>query len=215
MTRYDCILMLSGGKDSCYLAYLLNDQNKRIMAVTNDVGFMSEQAKLNIERLKDDLNLDHLWIKSQKDEHAELIEEYWENEKWGLPDICGKCSFLTLRPILELSQIMRVPNVVCGFTKYSVGRPPRRKHLLEGGVIYDNPYYDEYDCKKLCNFLGEKGYVTDPTITNCAHIKKIIITHVKRFGVNPYEEEFGALLADNQITEEEARHYRNWCEALI
>jgi aminotransferase len=57
--EYDCIIGLSGGVDSSYLAYLLKSEYElRILAVHVDAGWNSELAIHNIEQIIKILNLD-------------------------------------------------------------------------------------------------------------------------------------------------------------
>jgi N-acetyl sugar amidotransferase len=58
--EYDCIIGLSGGADSSYLAYILKDQypDFRILAVHVDGGWNSELAVANIERIVKKLDID-------------------------------------------------------------------------------------------------------------------------------------------------------------
>jgi N-acetyl sugar amidotransferase len=56
--KYDCILGLSGGVDSTYMAYLANKLGLRPMAVHFDNGWNSEQAVKNIENIVSKLCLD-------------------------------------------------------------------------------------------------------------------------------------------------------------
>ena len=212
--RYDSILMLSGGKDSTYLAYMLEQQGARPLAITVDVGFMSSVAKENIERVKDDLHIDHLWVTSQQGAHAKVISQFRERADWGLVDVCGGCTFLSTQTVLNIALDLGVKRVVCGFTKYSAFVPDQKVHrYLPGGLVHENPYMQWYDLPKMERFLAGRGFVTDPTLTNCKHIREIIMTHEQRFGANPYEKEFGDLLAAGQIDEAEMRRLRSWCSS--
>lgn len=56
--RYDCIIGLSGGIDSSYVAYLVKQHNLRPLAVHFDSGWNSEQAVRNIENIVQKLNID-------------------------------------------------------------------------------------------------------------------------------------------------------------
>ena len=48
---YDCALAYSGGKDSSYTLYVLREIfNLRVLALVFDNGFLSDQAKKNINR---------------------------------------------------------------------------------------------------------------------------------------------------------------------
>jgi len=61
---YDCVMGLSGGKDSSYLLYLLVKKYKLIvLAVTVDNGFLPEVAINNAKRVSKKLNVEHTIIK--------------------------------------------------------------------------------------------------------------------------------------------------------
>ena len=57
--RYDCIHLLSGGKDSTYALYRLVELGFEPYAFTLDNGFISEGAKENVRRSVADLGIDH------------------------------------------------------------------------------------------------------------------------------------------------------------
>ncbi len=57
--QYDCMIGLSGGVDSSYLAYVLKKEyNLRMLAVHVDAGWNSELAVSNIENIVKKLNID-------------------------------------------------------------------------------------------------------------------------------------------------------------
>ncbi|HEX9349511.1 MAG TPA: amino acid adenylation domain-containing protein [Gemmatimonadales bacterium] len=55
---YDCLVLLSGGKDSTYMLYQLCDLGLKPLVFTLDNGFISEEAKANIRRVVDSLGVD-------------------------------------------------------------------------------------------------------------------------------------------------------------
>ena len=57
--RYDCLHLLSGGKDSTYALYRLVELGFEPYALTLDNGFISEGAKDNIRRSVAELGIDH------------------------------------------------------------------------------------------------------------------------------------------------------------
>jgi len=57
-SRYDCLIGLSGGVDSTYLAYLTKDLGLRPLAVHLDNGWDSELAVQNIENIVNKLGID-------------------------------------------------------------------------------------------------------------------------------------------------------------
>jgi N-acetyl sugar amidotransferase len=56
--RYDCIVGVSGGTDSCYLLYLANQAGLRPLAVNLDNGWSSDIAVKNIKKVTNALNID-------------------------------------------------------------------------------------------------------------------------------------------------------------
>lgn len=56
--EYDCLIGVSGGVDSSYVAYLVKDLGLRPLAVHLDNGWNSELAVMNIENLLKKLNID-------------------------------------------------------------------------------------------------------------------------------------------------------------
>jgi acyl-CoA synthetase (AMP-forming)/AMP-acid ligase II/aryl carrier-like protein len=57
--KYDCMMLLSGGKDSSYALARLVDLDLRVLAYTLDNGYLSVEAKDNISRVCNTLGVDH------------------------------------------------------------------------------------------------------------------------------------------------------------
>jgi amino acid adenylation domain-containing protein len=58
---YDCLVMLSGGKDSTYMLYQLCRLGLKPLVFTLDNGFISDEAKANIVRVIQALGVDHIF----------------------------------------------------------------------------------------------------------------------------------------------------------
>jgi amino acid adenylation domain-containing protein len=58
---YDCLVMLSGGKDSTYMLYQLCRLGLKPLVFTLDNGFISDEAKANIVRVVQALGVDHMF----------------------------------------------------------------------------------------------------------------------------------------------------------
>ena len=56
--EYDCIMLLSGGKDSTYALGQLVEMGLKVLAFTLDNGYISEQALANIRRVAAELEVD-------------------------------------------------------------------------------------------------------------------------------------------------------------
>jgi len=56
--KYDCLIGISGGIDSCYAAYILKNKGLRILAVHLDNGWNTETSVSNIENIVKKLEID-------------------------------------------------------------------------------------------------------------------------------------------------------------
>ncbi|MEI8349790.1 MAG: hypothetical protein WCI77_06520 [Candidatus Omnitrophota bacterium] len=214
--KYDVLLCLSGGKDSCSLACKLKEKGLSILAFTNDVGFMSPVALENIRKLVDVLEIDHLMFRPKPSVHKKIIDEYFSDSRQSLEDVCGRCASLMAQAAAFFARAHGINTIVSGFTKYHAQalQADRGMQILPkmdmGGITALNPYCKFYNLKKIEQMLKKFDIVTDPTQTNCKFLPKIIATDIKRFGKCSMEDEFNLLLQDKQITQEEYTYYRKW-----
>ena len=59
--KYDCLVLLSGGKDSTYMLCQIVEAGATPLVFSLDNGYISESAKENVKRITEGLGLDHLW----------------------------------------------------------------------------------------------------------------------------------------------------------
>ncbi len=59
--KYDCMVLFSGGKDSTYMLFKMCELGLTPLAFTLDNGFLSDEAKANIERVVRKLGVDHVF----------------------------------------------------------------------------------------------------------------------------------------------------------
>ena len=82
--RYDCVIGLSGGMDSTYLALLIVERfNLRPIAVHMDNGWNTELSVFNVERIVKGLNLDLVTVVLDWDEFRSLQRAFL---KASVPD---------------------------------------------------------------------------------------------------------------------------------
>lgn len=61
--REDCLIPLSGGRDSCYgLHFVKEEVGLNPVAFTYDWGFVTDQARRNISRICGELNVEHILV---------------------------------------------------------------------------------------------------------------------------------------------------------
>lgn len=206
---YDILLFLSGGKDSCSLAFFLKERGVNVLAFTNDVGFLSNVAKENIKKTVEILNIDHLMFKPSINVHRQIIKDFFEDRTQSMKDVCLKCSQVIQSNGYAVAKMLGIKEIMMGFTKYNATAQIKCQSPSQvvGDIHILNPYYRHYDLKAINKTLQKYGIVTDPTKTNCKFIERIIATHIERFGENPFKKELDLLLDDKQIDEEEYAYF--------
>ena len=74
--QYDCLMGISGGLDSSYLAFLGAKWGLRILAVHIDDGFDTEIAKDNIKKIASHLSLELTTFKPDEEQFNDLTRAY-------------------------------------------------------------------------------------------------------------------------------------------
>lgn len=116
---YDCLVCLSGGKDSTYLLYLLKEEYKlNCLAYTCDTGFMSEVAHRNIRTTIDKLNVDHVWRNPPEDFYRKSYSYLLTHpsRKGYVNRVCSKCYHVTLAMGMKIAMEKDIPLVALGFS---------------------------------------------------------------------------------------------------
>lgn len=88
---FDAAVGISGGKDSTYVLYkLVNDYGLKVKAFTIDNGFLSAEARKNIEKTTKEFHVEHEFITFD----PELLRKVYRYsmKKWLVP--CIACSYI-------------------------------------------------------------------------------------------------------------------------
>lgn len=83
-SNYDCMMGISGGLDSSYLAYLGYKWGLRVLAVHIDDGFDTEISKQNIKKLIEKTGFKMITITPDAEQYNALIKAYM---KAGVPNL--------------------------------------------------------------------------------------------------------------------------------
>ena len=85
---YDCLIPLSGGKDSTYVLYLCaRVYGLKCLAVTFENGYMSERAKQNINRALNSTKVDHLVYRMNHEDTIRLFKTFFTQTG----EFCNAC----------------------------------------------------------------------------------------------------------------------------
>ena len=82
--KYDCIVGVSGGKDSSYLLYLCKKWNLRVLAVHYDNTWNSSIASENIRKVLQSLDIDLYTLVIDNKESDDIFKSFFLS---GVPEI--------------------------------------------------------------------------------------------------------------------------------
>lgn len=162
--KYDCVMGVSGGLDSSYLAYLGSIKwGLRILAVHIDDGFNTEISKRNIERISKFKNFDLKIIKPDENEFIELTKAYM---RAGVPN-------------LAIPQDNVLFSIIYKFMKKNGLRT-----FLSGGnfalecILQKGNTHDAYDMRNLKYIHKKFGKGSLDKLTFLSDIKRDVDTYI-------------------------------------
>ena len=109
--KYDCLVGLSGGKDSSYVAYrVTRHHGLRALLVTYDNGFLTDYARENIKTMVDRLGQDHVFLSPPPAFHRSIYRACMN--KFGVP--CIGCTFPGMLMCIKLAVEQDIPLLIHG-----------------------------------------------------------------------------------------------------
>ena len=133
-TQYDCVLGISGGKDSCYVAYLAKKKfGLRVLAVSYDFPFMVDLARKNTKAVCEHLGLELLVVKSRNNLEYNLLRNHLislaaTGTTWGQ---CMFCHYGIEAVLYETARSREIPFILSGVTNNEIWwNPGNRLSIL-------------------------------------------------------------------------------------
>ncbi len=109
--EYDCLALLSGGKDSSYVLCRLADMGLRVLAFTLDNGYISDETKENIRRVVATLGVDHIFASTP------AMNEIFVDSLQRHANVCQGC-FKTIYTLsMQTALEKRIPFIVTGLSR--------------------------------------------------------------------------------------------------
>lgn len=127
--KYDCLIGISGGIDSSYLAYLVSQWGLRVLAVHIDDGYDTEISKSNIARLIEKTGFDYEVIVPDAEQFNDLTLSF---VKAGVPNIDAPQDNVLFAFIYKMMKKYKIKYYLSGFNyaTESIGG-------ADGGSAYD------------------------------------------------------------------------------
>jgi len=116
--KYDCVVPLSGGKDSAYiLYYAVKELNLKPIAVNYNSGFQNQMAKDNMKSACEILGVPLIIKKSKGDVSRKMIREALLMSEIGgsfISRTCGNCEIMLRSLTLNVAKEYKVPFIFWG-----------------------------------------------------------------------------------------------------
>jgi amino acid adenylation domain-containing protein/non-ribosomal peptide synthase protein (TIGR01720 family) len=133
---YDCLALVSGGKDSSYMLSQLAGMGLKVLSFTLDNGYISEQAKENIKKVSAYLGVDHLFgtTPAMNAIFVESLQQY--------SNVCNGC-FKTLYTLaVNVAREKGIPFIVTGLSRGQFFETRLTEDLFQDGAL-DNESIDQ------------------------------------------------------------------------
>lgn len=117
---YDCLIGLSGGKDSCYSVYLAKKLGMQPLTVTFDNGFLTENAKVHIEKIVRKLHLGHIHVKFNDD----LLFQLYKNSILKTGEFCSVCNTGIRASLYRIAKSYNINLVIKGTSTRTEANSP-------------------------------------------------------------------------------------------
>ncbi len=112
--KYDCLVMLSGGKDStASLYYMVKRYKLRVLAFTFDHGFETEEALNNVKNAVKILGVDYMTFSSNY--MKPMFSKILQSDSRVV--ICHPCSIWYMQLAFDVAARHKIPLIVAGWTK--------------------------------------------------------------------------------------------------
>src|SRR3990167_2495709 len=150
---YDCILPVSGGKDSFFQAYILTKKyNMRPLAVTFSHNWFTETGKRNLQRLLETFYVDHIMFTPNRG----LVNRIAARSIEVIGDSCWHCHAGVGSFVLQIALKFEIPFIVWG---ESIAEDGCRWSYFESTKkdIFDEAYFVNVSAKsKVDDFANDK-----------------------------------------------------------
>ncbi len=147
--KYDCLLGISGGVDSCYVAYLLKKLGLRILLVHLDNGWNSEMAVMNIKLVAEKLALDYQSYVLDWEEFRDLQLAFL---KASVIELETPTDIAIPGALHKVAARYGIKFIMSGGNNATEGILPAMWHYNAKDTTYLNAIHKKFGSSKLTNF---------------------------------------------------------------
>ena len=134
-TKYDCLVMCSGGKDSTSALYYMKRRYKlNPLAFTFDNGFETKEAMENVRKAVQTLGVDFLFFKT--DFMKDMFSKILKTKSKAV--ICHPCSIWYMQLTFDIAARYNIPIIIAGWTK---GQSSKQPVMSKCGCNINQPEY--------------------------------------------------------------------------
>lgn len=137
-TNYDCIVPISGGKDSSYQLHVLVKVYKmKPLAVTFSHNWFTEVGKYNLENILEKLNVDHLQFTPNRG----LVNKIAKQSLYAIGDSCWHCHAGIGAYPLKMAIMTKIPLMIWGESIAEAGNKATYADNNFEPIKFDRDYY--------------------------------------------------------------------------
>lgn len=148
-SRYSCLVLFTGGKDSTYLLKLLSSlEDFRVLALTVDCWFTSPETEANIKHVLKELSVDQIMFRPAWGTSSALYQEI-------IPlagELCMPCEAFITTEAYRMAIEMQIPSIAWGLNQTQFNTVP------DWIVETDLAYWEKIKSR----FIEEMGVVLGP-----------------------------------------------------
>ncbi|MBW2029647.1 MAG: N-acetyl sugar amidotransferase [Deltaproteobacteria bacterium] len=140
--NYDCIVPISGGKDSCFQLHIVKRvYGMKPLAVTFSHNWFSEEGNYNLRNILEKLNIDHLMFTPNR----ELVNRLAKESLYKIGDVCWHCHAGVGAFPLQVAVKFNIPLIIWG---ESIAETSGRAKYTDDHLIkFDRDYFTRVSAK--------------------------------------------------------------------
>lgn len=159
-SNYDCIIPISGGKDSVYQLHVIcKEYGLKPLCVTFNHGGFTKTGLYNLHNALDQFNVDHVQLTLNND----LVKRIQKRSIETLGDYCWHCHNLVSTFTLQVAVMYNIPLIIWGESGAEYGHQGADYNKI---VKFDKDYFKNLS-SKLTPEEFKCEYITDRDLHLC------------------------------------------------